>query len=109
MGVFLELENPLLGLIDQWVVVLIPAREAILTPQTRILFDSCGAAIPATRRERFESGAHIEEFLIYRFLPHAVKFPVQRNEHLFNVLLGALHRRQAACILRGQRLSAGLE
>ena len=58
-------------------------------------------------RQRFEAGYHIEEFFVDVALPQLVEFAVETFQQFVDLLLGSLHRRQAARVFAGERFRAG--
>ena len=56
--------------------------------------------------QRFKAGNDVEQFLVDAALAQAMKCPVELLQQFIDVLVGALHRRQAAGILAGEGLGA---
>src|ERR1700722_4750176 len=62
-----------------------------------------------SRCQRIEAGDHVEKLLVNGFLPNTMKGAIQIVENVFDVLLRALHRCQAAGIFTGEGFGARLE
>ena len=56
--------------------------------------------------ERFKSGNDVEQFLVNAALTQLVESAVEILQQFVDIFFGALHRRQAAGVLTGQRLGA---
>ena len=64
---------------------------------------------PASTGQGLVTRDDIKQFFVYRLLANAVQLEIQVFQDSVNVLLRSLHRRQAAGIFAGKRLSARLK
>jgi len=59
--------------------------------------------------ERFEAGDDVEQLLVDAALAQAMECPVEVLQQFVDVFFGALHGRQAACVLARERFHASPE